>query len=166
MALTTSVTLQINTLYTNPLDLSTPTDNMALDKSITFTSGTTADKADVIWHESYSLADDGTNTHALSDSSLTDPLGNAVDMVELKLLFIENTSTDANLRVGGAGANSVPIFTDVSDIIEIPPGGKFLWTSPTDGGVTVSTNEDLKLLHDGTGSSALVYNIVAIGTSA
>jgi len=47
--------------------------------------------------------------------------------------------------------------------MKLPPGGKFLWTAPNADGLTITTNKNLKLAHDGTGSSTLTYNIVAIG---
>ena len=169
MALTTSLTLKINAAYTNTgLDLSTPIDNLLLDESFTLADGTGANQADVIWHESFSLAQagPGTNTHALSDSTLTDPLGTAINMSKLKLLWIENTSADANLVIGAGGATAVALFTtSAADSLELPPGGKFLWTAPAAAGLDVTTNEDLKLTHGAQGSSALVYNIVAVGVA-
>jgi len=38
-----------------------------------------------------------------------------------------------------------------------------LWTAPDATGLDVTTNKNLKLEHDGTGSDDLVYRIVLIG---
>ena len=169
MALTTSVVIKISALLTNTsLDLSVPTDNLLLDKSIDLANGTGANQADMIWHDSFSLVDDASNTHNLYDSgTLKTPLGVALTINKLKFLFIENTSTDANLVIGAAAANPIALFTvSAADSLELPPGGKFIWSAPNADGLDITTNKNLKLLHGGQGTSALVYNIVAIGTSS
>ena len=81
--------------------------------------------------ELITLADGANDT--LDLNSGTDDAGNIVDAFGdqisfdiLKALYIKNTSTDANLLVGGAAANQVLIFDNTSDILTIKPGGQFL----------------------------------------
>ena len=169
MALTTKVVLKIKALLTNTsLDLSTPSDNLMLDKTISLANGTGANQADMIWHDSFDLEDDASNTHDLyASGSLLTPLGVALTINKLKFLFIENESSDANLVIGAAAANPIALFTvSAADSLELPPGGTFVWSAPGLAGLDITTNKNLKLTHGGQGTSTLTYNIVAIGTTA
>lgn len=164
MALSTKVTLAFDCDYTVSLNLSTPRDPLSQDRSIHLTSGTGADQADTIYHAERTLADAANETLDLyASGSLTTPLGTALTLETLKLLYIKNTSSDASLKVGGAAATPVDLFADSSDILTLPPGGVFLFTAPNATGVDLTTNKNLKLEHDGTGSDDLVYEIIAIG---
>ena len=164
MALTTRITLKIQTQYTNPADLSTPADNVTQDYSIVLADGTGADQADVIFHDQRTLADAAIDTLDLyASGSLLDPLGTALTMDQLKFLYIENTSTTNSLTIGPS-ATAVGLCADkATDIIIIPPEGQFVWTSPASGGLDLTTNKNLVLTHDSTDATALIYNIIAIG---
>jgi len=164
MSLASSIKLAFNCRFTTARDLSTTVDPLNIDRSITWTDGDAADKADMIFHDTRSLADGANEELDLyASGSLTDPHGGALTIEKLKLVYLYNTSSDATLLVGAATANQVNLFSDGSDILEIPPGGKFLWTAPGAAGLDVTTDKFLKLEHDGTGSSALEYEIILIG---
>ena len=165
MALTTVVTLKFQTLFTDPADLSTPTDSLVQDYSINLATGTGAAQADMIFHDQRTLADAAVDTLDLyASGSLLDPLGVALTMAELKLLYIHNTSTTNSLTIG-PHANAVDMFADnTSDIMIIPPEGKFLWTSPSAGGLDLTTDKNLVLTHDSTDANDLIYNIIVIGS--
>lgn len=163
MSLTTRIPLGFDTLYALARDLSIPVDKLALNRAIELADGDGADEADVIFHDSRSLADAGEETLDFNGGSLTDPLGNPLTMAKLKVLYLKNTSTEATLLIGGAATTPVGLFADPADVLKLPPGGVFLFTAPDVNGLAVSTNKNLKLAHDGTGTSALVYEIIAIG---
>ena len=164
MSLTTNVKLAFNCSFVTDRDLSNTTDPLHIDRSITWTDGDAADKANMIFHDKRSLADGASEELNLYDSgSLEDPHGELLTMEKLKLVYLYNTSADATLLVGAATATPVDLCSDPTDIIEIPPGGKFLWTAPGAAGIDVTTNKFLKLEHNGDGTSALVYEIVLIG---
>jgi hypothetical protein len=57
----------------------------------------------------------------------------------------------------------VGIFSDVSDILTLAPGGVLLLTWPDATGLDITTNKDLNVLHDGTGTANVTYEVVAIG---
>jgi len=163
-ALSTSVTLNFAATFTGSPDLSTLTDKLALNRNISLTSGSGANQADMIFHDQRTLADGATETLDLyASGSLLDPLGSALTIETLKLLYLYNESSDATLQVGGGASLDIGILADTSDILEIPPGGKFLWTGPDATGLDITTNKNLKLTHDGTGTSSLTYEIIAIG---
>lgn len=163
MSLIAKINVLLNITHTKDVDLNTLRDTMNLTRGVSFTDGTGANQAEVIFHDNRTLADAANETIDLQDGTLSDPFGDAVTMSKLKALYIKNNSTDANLLIGGAAATVLSLFADVTDILPLRPGGEFLITAPDANGIDVSTNADLKLAHDGTGSSSLTYDIVAIG---
>jgi hypothetical protein len=163
MALTATMNKKFLTQFTGPLDLSTPIDELNLDRSIVFTNGTGANQANMIFHDQRTLADAANEVLDLyASGTLKDPLGTVLTMAKLKFLFIKNGSADANLLIGGA-TTPVGLFNVATDVLKLPPGGQFEWTAPNAAGLDLSTNKNLKLAHDGTGSSTLTYDIIAIG---
>ncbi|KPK71858.1 MAG: hypothetical protein AMJ84_05420 [Acidithiobacillales bacterium SM23_46] len=163
MALTANLSLGLNIEFSKSLDLSTPKDTLSQNRGKTLNNGTGADQADTVWHDKRTLGDGENETLDFHDGSLSDPLGGALTLDELKALYIKNYSSDAGLKIGGAAANALGLFADATDILLLPPGGELLFTAPGSGGIDITTNSDLKLEHDGTGSSSLIYDIVVIG---
>jgi hypothetical protein len=162
-SLTSKIVLNVGTTYTGSSGLGTSIETLNLDYSIDLASGSGANQANVIYSASRSLADDVNETLDLyASGTLTDSFGTALTMTRLKTIILYNTSTDASLKVGG-GTTPVALFADASDIMTLPPGGKLLFSAPDATGVLLSTNKNLKLAHDGTGTSALVYKIVVLG---
>jgi len=162
-ALTAKVVLNIGTTYTGSSGLGTAIETLNLDYSITLASGTGDNQADVVYSASRSLADDANEVlDFYASGALTDSFGTALTMKTVKLLAIYNTSTTASLKIGG-GTVAVGIFDDVTDILTLPPGGKFIYSAPDSTGLDITTNKDLNLLHGGQGTAALTYKIVAIG---
>ena len=162
-ALTSTTTLRIVTNFTSAADLSTAVDNLNLSRNISFTSGTSANQIEVIYHDQRSLADDANEVlDFYASGSLLDPLGTALTMTKLKYLYVKNTTASggASLNIGG-GAVAVGIFDSYTDILVLPPQGTLLLTWPS--GLTITTNKDLNLLHDGTGTAACTYDIIAMG---
>lgn len=163
MDLTFGLTLKFNSLASLPLDLSTPSDNLVIDRSISFADGVAADQANIIWHDERTLGDAAVDTLELYTGSLTDPFGTLLTMTVLKLLYIYNTSTTNSLTIGPS-ATGIGIFGAIaSDILLIKPLGTFLWVAPNVTGLLLTTNEQLILTHDSTDATDLTYEIVAVG---
>lgn len=161
--LTARIALGFTTNYSQTSGLGTAANNLAVSRLIEFADGTGADQANTIYHASRTLAVDANEVLDLyASGTLEDPLGNALTLEEMKLLYLYNTSADATLLVFG-GTTPVGVCSDSSDIVELPPGGKFLWTAPASGGIDITTNKNLKLEHNGTGSSTLTYEIIVLG---
>ena len=163
MVLTAKIAIALNITNTNPLDLSTPEDIIALVRGLNLTDGTGADQAQVLFHDTRTLADGANETIDIQDGTLTDAFGTAVTIEKLKGLYIKNNSTDANLLVGGAAATPIGLFVDTTDKAKIPPGGEYLYTAPDATGLDTSINAEILIAHDGTGSSSLTYDIIAVG---
>ena len=163
MSLTANINIVQNIIHTKELDLNTAQDNMNRTVGPTFVDGTGANQANIFFHDTRNLLNAANETLALADGSLKDAFGDDFAADELKGLYIKNNSSDANLIVGAGGANSVGLFSDVTDAQVIKPGGEYFYSAPDASGLDVTTNADLKLTHSGGGSSSLDYDIVIIG---
>lgn len=163
MSLTTKINILLNIVHTNDLDLGEPTDDIALTRGISFTDGTGANQADIVWHDTRTLTDGESETLSLDTGSLKDAFGTELSFDILKGLYIKNNSTDAYLLVGAATGTQLGLFNHTSDILKIPPGGEFFYSAPNATGLDTTSNPDLKIAHDGTGSSSLTYDIVLVG---
>jgi len=157
------ITLSLNIMHTKASDFNTLKDEVVLSRGVTLDNGTGANQADTVFHDNRTLADGADETLDLHDGTLTDAFGDAITIDEMKLIYVKNNSSDASLLVGGAAATQMGLFADVTDILTLPPGGEFLFTAPGSAGVDISTNADLKIAHNGTGTSSLTYDIIVIG---
>lgn len=129
-----------------------------------WTYGTSANQIQIIFADTVTLADGANTTISLYDSgTYLDIFGVALTLSSLKYLYIKNNSSDATLKVGGGASADLDIFSDTSDILLIPPGGIAVWVDPSAAGTVCSTNKNLKLEHDGTGSSTMDVDIIAMG---
>lgn len=129
-----------------------------------WTYGTSASQVNVIYADTRTLADGANETLDLyASGSLEDVFGTALTMTALKLLYIKNNSSDATLKIGGGASADLDIFADTSDKALIKPGGFFLWIDPSAAGLTITTNKNLKIEHDGTGSDTMDVDVIALG---
>jgi hypothetical protein len=167
MSLATTIYLRLTARHTKTFDLMTPTGFLEkiVDKAIA--DGTGAAQADLSWHDIRTLAATSNDDLDLS-GVLTDIFGATVAMAKLKMLYIENpTTNDGNLEIGAAGTNPiVGFFADISDKITIKPGGFVLIASPTVAGYAVAAGSADVLRVRNAGSVSVNYTIIAIGTSA
>lgn len=136
-----------------------------LVNNVGWTYGTGAGAVNVIYADTITLADGANTTLDLyASETLLDIFNRALTMTALKFLYIKNNSADATLLVGGGVANDIGIWADTSDITKIPPGGDaILWNDPSAAGLDITTNKNLKLEHDGIGSSSMDVDVIAMG---
>lgn len=165
--LKTIVTAEIAAVYKNLLDLGTPTDNFLKKTKIELANGTSANSADLMFHDTRTISASSNEDLDLA-GSLGTPLGTAAVFVELRALLISASSSNTNnVRVTRPASNGVPLFLAASDGIDVPPGGVFLWSCPADGKVTVtaSTGDLINIANSSSGTS-VTYDVVIIGTTA
>lgn len=127
--------------------------------------GTGASEVNVVYADTITLADGANTTLNLKDSgSLLDIFKQALTMTAIKFLYIKNNSADATLKVGGGASLDLDIFAATSDILLIKPGGDaILLNDPSVAGVSVATNYNLKIEHDGTGEDTMDVDVIALG---
>ena len=164
MSLTLKIALSFGINYQKTVGLGNVSANFGLSKGVTLDDLTPAAAADVVFQDNRTLADGTNETLDIHDGSLSDAFGDAVTIDELKMIYIKNNSADANLLIGGAAATQLGLFSDVSDVLVLRPGGELLLTAPAVAGIDVTTNADLKIAHDGTGSDSLTYDIIIAGS--
>lgn len=163
--LTAKMILNIMINYTLTRDLATTTHPIQINRGLTLTDGTGAGKGDVCYDETITIADGASDSSlVLNDGSLTDSLGVALTMDILRGMYIKNNSSDAGLIVGAAAGTQLAIFgAPANDTLLIPFGGEFFWTAPSATGLDVTTNDTIKLEHDGTGGSTMDVDVILVG---
>jgi hypothetical protein len=126
--------------------------------------GTSAGQVNVIYADTVTLADGANTTIDLyASGSYLDIFQRALTMEAIKFLYLKNNSADATLQAFGGASNDIGILLDTSDKIGIGPGGHFMWTNVTAAGLDITTNKNLYLVHDGTGSDTMDVDIIAMG---
>lgn len=162
-ALTGSSNVVINITNSKALDFNTIVDGLAISTGITWSFGTGANQANVLYHDKVQLSSGGSTTIAVSDSSKSDAFGDVLNLSALKLLYIKNNAVTGILSVLGTTTTALPILADPLDIIEIVAGGFFLWVAPTAAGIVVTTNENLLLALSAGGESSIDMDVVMLG---
>ena len=126
--------------------------------------GTGAGAVNVIYADKITLADGANTTLDLyASGTLLDIFKQDLTMTALKFLYIMNNSADATLLAFGGSSADIPVLADPSDIANVKPGGHILWTDPSAAGEVITTNKNLKLEHDGTGSDSMIVDVIAMG---
>ena len=132
------------------------------------TNGTSADKADLIWHDQRTLAASTSEDLDLA-GSLTDAFGATMTFARVKAIIVSAAAANGSLiQVGGASSNQfINWVANSSDIIQVVPGGFMLLAAPdaVAYAVTASTGDLLKIANTD-GAAAGTYDIYIIGASA
>lgn len=167
MALTMRLVLQAIASLTNPLDLSTPVDELDLTFRDTLENGTGADQGNMCWHDTRTLAASANEDLDLA-GSLTNAFGATQTFARIKLVMVlARAANTNNVRVTRPASNGVPLFLAASDGIDVRPGGAFVWYAPDATGVAVTAGTgDLINVANSSGSTSVTYDVVIIGSSA
>ena len=167
MSLSTVITARIASTLTSVLDLATASVPLDYQQKLTWSSGTSADQADLIFHDQRTLAASANEDLDLA-GSLSSALGSTLTFVDLKAVLISAaTGNTNNVRVTRPASNGVPLFLAASDGIDVYPGGVFLWVAPGTSVVTVTAGTgDLINVANSSSGTSVTYDVVIIGTSA
>lgn len=107
-------------------------------------SGTSDGQIDRVWSDEASYTTTPTDYDLVGSSVISELSGDAVSLVEIVGIVIQNTSVAGNLLVGG-DANAIPIFSAANDVIVIPPGGIFVWFAPAGTALVAGTGDILQV---------------------
>ena len=167
MPLSGKIELLIQATLVKALDLDNAQDPLNLKRVWTFADGVGDDQCDLSFHDIRPLTT-GQAEEIDVVGVLEDAFGDTLSYVEIAFIFIKNLSTnDDNLLVGKAASNALQLIVGADGVVPVKAGGWMAWCAPDDGqGITVSTNDKLKIEHDGTTSNSLTYEIVILGRSA
>lgn len=167
MALSTKLVTSVTATLTDALDLSTVTDPLAYTLRTTLTSGTGANQADMLWHDTRTLAASATENLDLA-GSLVNGLGDTQTFARVKAIMVTAAAANTNnVNVIREGTNGVPIFLALADGVAVRPGGMFMLSAPdaTAYAVTAATG-DLLTFTNSAGSTSVTYSVIIIGASA
>lgn len=168
-SLAVALALTLKTTYTNAYGI---TDNLTEDivtKTISdsLADGVIVDTANVVWHNTATLANSTTSLDLVS--ALTDSYGNAITFAKVKGILLHNKETTAGnfIQFGGIAA-CVPVLVSTAPAAEFPcivvhPGGLlFLWNPSLAGWAVTGGTGDLIYLK--TVTVSVTYDLVIIGT--
>lgn len=167
MGLNTKLVVSTISELSNALDLATASVPLDMTKTIRLATGTGANQADKIFHDTRTLAASGTENLDLA-GVLVDALGATITFARIKAVVVAARDTNSNnVNVIREGTNGVPLFLALGDGIPVMPGGMFVWIAPGATGVVVTPGTgDLLTVTNSGASTSVTYDIVIIGASA
>jgi hypothetical protein len=162
-----SLTVSLSMAFNRTLDLNTIDNPLSVANRFSISFGSGANQISQLFKKTVVLADGDNSTLNLYDSgNLFDDYGNALAISALKLLYIKNNSADADLLLFGGNSADLPICSNANDQIIIKPGSVFVWTDMSAAGTVITTNKNLRIAHNGAGTSTMSVDIVAGGINA
>lgn len=169
MSDTLAVQLAARMIWQNAttLDLSAPQDAGQLDAGDSLATGTGTDQADLIWHDTRSLASAASDS--LDLTALTKTLfGSTVttNFAKIKGILIRNNSAVAGeyFTVGNGTNPFIGPFGAAAHTVTCHPNGLILFWHPGAGWTVTNTTADvLKIVNSGAGVNT--YSIALAGTS-
>ena len=167
MALTAELRAKLTARQTGSHDMGGPTFNPSLEKNITFTDGTGANQADIVWADQRTLAASATEDLDLA-GVLTDAFGSTVTAAEVVAIMVVAAAGNTNNVVIGDATAPVPLFGGTNGTLSIKPGGFVMLGAPGAAGqftVGAGATDDLKIANSGAGT-AVTYDIAIIARTA
>lgn len=168
MALTSTIGVTVDGVYTKTADLSTAADTLSKRYSANLSSGTGAGKADLRFADTRTLTASSTEDIDLV-GVLTDIYGATLSFARIKAIVISAAAANTNNVVIGAGTNPWITALNATGTITLRPGAAVaLFAGAADAtayATTAATGDVLKVANSGAGTS-VTYDIVIIGTSA
>jgi hypothetical protein len=167
MALSTKLVLNVAATLTDALDLSTVSDPLDYTQRYTWTSGTGANSADMLWHDTRTLTASATEDLDLA-GVLVNGIGDTQTFARIKAIIVTAASANTNnVQITRPAANGVVLFIAAGDGISVLPGGTFAWVSPNAASIAVTAGTgDLLTLTNSAGSTSVTYSVIIIGASA
>jgi hypothetical protein len=166
-----NTTVKINIAAQYPLSpapkLQSPTGDIAYSVARALADGIGANQADRLFSDQRTLIASANEDLDFAGSALTDVYGRVFTIVKLKVLVIVAALANVNnVQVRRGATNGIPVFSAVSAGVDLGPGGIFMWASPAAGVVVTPATGDLVNVANSAAGTSVVYDVVAIGTSA
>ncbi|MDT9688192.1 hypothetical protein Q5762_07450 [Streptomyces sp. P9(2023)] len=169
MAVTSDFGIRASVRNTKASDLTTTADVLDFVRGVHLESGTTAGKADKVFHDQRTLAASASEDLDLA-GVLTDVYGAAITFAKIKYIAVSAAAGNTNnVLVGAASATQFVGLLNAAGVITLRPGATFAAMSgaadATGMAVTAGTGDLLKIANSA-GSTSVTYDIVIVGTSA
>jgi hypothetical protein len=162
--LTATLALALAASYTKAQDLGAVQAPLKFTPTFQFTQGTGAGQAQILWHDTRTLAASASEDLDLA-GALTDAFGATVTIDKVKALVITADPTNVNnVLVGGAAsAQAAPWFGAATDKLVVRPGGLIALVAPDATGYDITaTSADLLKIANSSSGSAVTYSIVIL----
>ena len=167
MAFRLTADFRVDAEVTSPLDLTTPSNVLAVARQVAFAQGAGAGQADMMWSDQRTIAASGSDALDLA-GSLSGPFGGTLTFARIKMvLVVAATGNTNNVNVTTPGSNGTPLFLAAGDGIAVKPGGFFWWHDPSAAGVAVTagTGDLLTIVNSGAGTP-VTYDVHIVGASS
>lgn len=162
----TKLSLALDTVQTNALDLLTGRAPVELLKEISLGSGTGANQADRLFTDRRTLAASASENLDLA-GTLADAFGATLTFAKLKAVVIVAAAANTNnVNVTREGTSGVPVFLAAGDGIPVLPGGMFVWVAPGAGVTVTAGTGDLLAVANSAAGTSVTYDVYLLGTSA
>lgn len=171
MAVTQSsqIILKVQAQLQNVDAIGTVADQIAVDYSHNYGSGTGAGQANEIWRSPARSINASSSENLDLNAVLLDKLGQTVTLTRVVAIIISAAAANTNnVLVGGAASNAfINWVNDSTDIVVVRPGGFFAIGCGSGDStayvVTAATGDILKVANSSSGT-AVVYDITIIGS--
>ena len=161
---TGAIKLSLQGSLTSSIDLGNLSQSVNYNKSYSFTDGTGADQANMIWLDTRTLTASSSEDLDLA-GGLTNAFGTTLTFTKIKgLMIVASSSNTNNVLVGGDAAGISTWVGNVNDLVVVRPGGTFcLVASDSTAYAVTGTTADILQIANSAGSSSVTYDIIVIG---
>jgi hypothetical protein len=166
VTLNAQILLQLLATENSSSDLSTTVRRTNVSESLTFTNGTGANQAQIVWSDSRTIAA-GSN-ESIDLLSLDDDRGTLV-FSAIKAIYVRATGASSVFWTGfgvGDDWDTGPLQAPAASGLFIPPGGLLLVTNPSAAGWAVAAPSNEIAIQNSSETAAATYDIILIGEGA
>lgn len=148
-------------------DLNEVLDELNIDTGIKWSWGTGPKQANCLFHDNDEADYTSGKVKNIHATDLKGAFGEEITLNNLKLLYVKNTHATLELHILG-GTTPIQICptvetpTDPLPVIKIAPGGFELWINPTEAGLDVTENFNLKFQAGSEGTVTFDYALMGL----
>lgn len=171
MPQTGEVSVRVSSKLSSAFDLSSVVSELNKTFSTSLTNGTGANQASNVWHDQRTLLTASNENLDFAGGSLSNALGAALTFTEIKAIIIYALPANTGkLTVSSPAGTGVPFMIATGGTTPTPkfdlfPGGLYVYTNPSDAGITVTASTgDIINIDNATGASQS-YQIIVYGVA-
>ena len=156
-----ALVLSLSGVFSKALDLTTPSEQLQIAKTLSLADGTGSGQANQLWSDTRTLV--ATSENLDLAGGLVDAFGDTITFTKVKVLLVHNkaTTTLHHLTLSGNFLTN-QMMSGASVKLSLDPSSVLFLTSPIDGyAVTADTGD---VLNVDAGANTITYDIVLIGT--
>lgn len=167
MAVKAELIARLTATQTGAADFSPQRFSPTVEKVLSFTSGTLAGQADILFTDRRTLAASANEDLDLA-GALADAFGATINAAKVVAILVVAAAANTNNVVIGDATQPIPLFGGTNPTFAVKPGGFFFVAAPALAGllsVGAGSTDDLKVTNSSSGSS-VTYDIAILARSA